>query len=203
LGVSQAYVALLERGLRPVTAHLASRIVKVYGLGPTAPLKAGRSRSWNSASLAMALARLGYPGFRRVRRAGSKNPALVLSGVIAAGHVEARVIEGMPWLIAEYSDLDWDWLMREAKMRDAQNRLGFLVTLGRQIAGKRGDGAAAARLRKVEQALDRARLVREDTLCQESLSEAERRWLRRKRSREARHWNLLTDLDSGSLPYAA
>jgi hypothetical protein len=93
--------------------------------------------------------------------------------------------------------------MREAKMRDAQNRLGFLVTLGRQIAGKRGDGAAAARLRKVEQALDRARLVREDTLCQESLSEAERRWLRRKRSREARHWNLLTDLDSGSLPYAA
>jgi hypothetical protein len=62
---------------------------------------------------------------------------------------------------------------------------------------------AAGRLRQVEQVLDRARLAREDTLCQDSLSDAERRWLRRARPPDARHWNLLTDLDLQSLPYAA
>ena len=68
---------------------------------------------------------------------------------------------------------------------------------------KRGDASAASRLREIEEALDRARLVREDTLCQASLSDAERRWLRRTRPVEARHWNLLTDLKAQLLPYAA
>ena len=44
---------------------------------------------------------------------------------------------------------------------------------------------------------------REDTLCQASLSDAERRWLRRTRPVEASHWNLLTDLNAQFLPYAA
>lgn len=204
LGVSQAYLALLERGRRPVTARLASNIAKVYYLGPAAlPLEAESMDSWNSASLAAALAGLGYPGFRRLRGRRKRNPALVLGGAIAARDVEVRVIEALPWLVAEYSDLPWEWLVREAKLRDVQNRLGFLVTLGRRVAEKRADRAAAARLRQVEQALNRARLVREDTLCQDSLSGAERRWFRQNRPPEARHWNLLTNLDSQSLPYAA
>lgn len=203
LGVSQAYIALLEGGRRPITAPLALRIAKVYRLGPTAlPLEAGRIGSWNSASLAQALASLGYPGFRRPRRSRKKNPAVVLGGAIAARDIEVRVIEALPWLAAEYSDMDWDWLIREAKLRDVQNRLGFLVTLARQVAGNRGDCEAAARLRRVEQALDRARVVREDTLCQGSLSDAERRWLRQSRPHDASYWNLLTDLDSEALPYA-
>jgi hypothetical protein len=41
----------------------------------------------------------------------------------------------------------------------------------------------------VSQAYDRARLVREDRLCQESLSDAERRWLRQTRPTEASHYN--------------
>ena len=53
--------------------------------------------------------------------------------------------------------------------------LGFLVTLARQVAEKREEKLAEGRLRQVEEVLDRARLVREDTLCQASLSEAERR----------------------------
>ena len=55
---------------------------------------------------------------------------------------------------------------------------------------------------EVEAILDRARLVREDTLCQESLSDAERCWLRQTRPTEASHWNLLTDLKVQLLPYA-
>jgi transcriptional regulator with XRE-family HTH domain len=204
LGVSQAYLALLERGRRPVTDRLGPRIVRLYRLGPTTlPLESDSIDSWHSSSLAAALASLGYPGFRQLRDAHRKNPAVVLLAAIAASEVEVRVIEALPWLVVEHSDLDWQWLIREAKLRDVQNRLGFVVTLARQVAEKRGDASAASRLREIEEVLDRARLVREDTLCQASLSDAERRWLRRTRPVEASHWNLLTDLNAQFLPYAA
>ena len=203
LGVSQAYLALLERGRRPVTAPLGMKIVKLYRLVPTAlPLESDGIDSWHSSSLAAALASLGYPGFRQLRGAHRKNPAVVLLAAIVASEVEVRVIGALPWLVVEYSDLDWGWLIREAKLRDVQNRLGFIVTLARQVAEKRGDGPAASRLREIEEVLDRARLVREDSLCQASLSEAERRWLRRTRPVEAAHWNLLTDLNAQFLPYS-
>ena len=178
--------------------------MNLYRLGPTAlPLESEGIDSWHSSSLAAALAGLGYPGFRQLRGAHRKNPAVVLLAAIAASEVEVRVIEALPWLAVEHTDLDWEWLMREAKFRDAQNRLGFVVTLARQVAEKRGDGLTTNRLREIEEVLDRARLVREDTLCQASLSHAERRWLRRTRPVAARHWNLLTDLNAQLLPYAA
>ena len=203
LKISQAYVALLERGRRPITFRLGSKIGKLYGLGPTAlPLEASGVDGWDSASLAAALAGLGYPGFRQLRGEGTKNPALVLLAAIAAADVEVRVAEALPWVAVRYHDLDWAWLIREAKLRDLQNRLGFVITLARQMAEGRGDTAVAARLREVEENVERARLVREDTLCQASLSEAERRWLRQNRPDEARHWNLLTDLSARSLRYA-
>ena len=75
--------------------------------------------------------------------------------------------------------------------------------LARHVVEKRGDTLVTARLREIEEILDRARLVREDTLCQSSLPDAERRWLRQTRSVEARHWNLLTDLNAQLLPYVA
>ena len=205
LGVSQAYLALLERGRRPVTAQLKSRIVAVYRLGPVAlPLDAENLGGWNSSSLAAGLASLGYPGFRQLTGVQLHNPAtILLAAVAAAGDIEVRVLEALPWLAVQYHNLDWEWLIREAKVRDVQNRLGFVVMLARQVAEKRGDVVAAGRLHQVEEILDRSRLVREDTLCQESLSEAERRWLRQTRPTEASHWNLLTDLKAQLLPYAA
>jgi transcriptional regulator with XRE-family HTH domain len=203
LGVSQAYLALLERGRRPVTAGLRSKIVDLYDLGPLALPLDDEPVTWDSASLAMGLASLGYPGFRRRAGVPLHNPATVLLAAVAASDVEVRVLEALPWLAVRYHDLDWKWLIREAKVRDVQNRLGFVVTLARQVAEKRGDIGAAGRLHEVEETLDRARLVREDTLCQESLSDAERRWLRKTRPTEASHWNLLTDLKARELPYAA
>ena len=204
LGVSQAYLALLERGRRPVTAQLRSKIVDLYRLGSIAlPLDSDNLDGWDSSSLAAVLASLGYPGFRRLTSVQPRNPATILLAAVAAGDVEVRVLEALPWLAVQYHNLDWEWLIREAKVRDVQNRLGFVVMLARQVAEKRGDSVAAGRLHQVEEILDRARLVREDTLCQESLSEAERRWLRRARPTEARHWNLLTDLKAQLLPYAA
>jgi hypothetical protein len=52
----------------------------------------------------------------------------------------------------------------------------------------------AVRVYGLSSALERSRLMREDTLCHESLTEAERRWLRKNRPAEAKHWRLLTDL---------
>lgn len=204
LGVSQAYLALLERGRRPLTAQLRSRIVEIYGLGPIAlPLDGDNLGCWDSSSLAAGLASLGYPGFRQLTSVQAQNPATILLAALAAGDVEVRVLEALPWLAVQYINLDWEWLIREAKVRDLQNRLGFVVMLARQVAEKRGDIVATGRLHQVEEILDRARLVREDTLCQASLSDAERRWLRQTRPSEASHWNLLTDLEAQLLPYAA
>jgi transcriptional regulator with XRE-family HTH domain len=204
LGVSQGYLALLERGLRPVTTQLGSRIVKLYGLGPVAlPMSTEDLGDWDSSSLATELASLGYPGFRQLAGTPAHNPATILLAAIASSDIEVRVVEALPWLATTYINLDWEWLIREAKVRDVQNRLGFVVTLARQVAEKKGDAAAVGRFQEVEGILDRARLVREDTLCQDSLSDAERRWLRRTRPAEAEHWNLLTDLNSQLLPHAA
>ena len=204
LGVSQAYLALMETGHRRVTGQVGLKMIDLYRLGPTVlPLHADDLESWDSASLAKALANLGYSGFRHLLGGPRDNPAVVLLAAISRDDVEVRVVEGLPWLIVQYNDLDWEWLMREAKIRDAQNRLGFIVTLGRRIAEKRGADAAQRKLREVEGALEHARLAREDSLCQGGLSTAERGWLRKKRPADARHWNLLTDLDAEHLPYAA
>jgi hypothetical protein len=150
--------------------------------------------SWNSSSLAAGLASLGYPGFRQLIGVPAQNPATILLATVAAGDVEVRVVEAPPLLGVQYHNLDWEWLIRQAKVRDVQNRLGFVVMLARQVAEKRRHIVAAGRLHQVEEILDRARLVREDTLCQESLSDAERRWLRETRPAKAGHWNLPTDL---------
>jgi transcriptional regulator with XRE-family HTH domain len=204
LGVSQAYLALLEGGHRRVTPRLAKKAVELYHLSPAAlPLEDNIGDSWDSASLARALAGLGYPGFRYLRRGPKRNPAAILLAALAADELEVRVAEALPWLVVHYPDLDWQWLVRQVKQRDVQNRLGFVVTLGRRIAGRQSREAALRSLHRVEEALRRARLVREDTLCQSTLSDAERQWLRRTRPVDARYWNLLTDLDSKHLPYAA
>ncbi len=79
LGVSQAYLALLESGRRRVTRDLANKMVQLYHLSPAAlPLEDNVSDSWDSAKLARALGGLGYPGFRYVRRGPKRNPAAVL-----------------------------------------------------------------------------------------------------------------------------
>lgn len=194
----------METGRRRVTEEVGLKMMDLYRLGPTVlPLRVDDLESWDSACLAKAVANLGYPGFRHLLGSVRNNPAVVLLAALSRHDVEVRVVESLPWLVVEYYGLDWDWLMREVRIRDAQNRLGFIVSLGRRIAEKRRADAARHKLSEVEKALENARLAREDSLCQSGLSEAERRWLRQSRPADARHWNLLTDLDAEHLPYAA
>jgi len=103
----------------------------------------------------------------------------------------------------KYSNLEWDWLSQRLKMTDQQNRLGFVAALAKHVAARHGDLASATTLAAVETRLERGRLVREDTLCRETMTGAERRWLASARSSLAAHWNVLSDLRAEDLPYAA
>jgi len=207
LGVSQSYLAMLERGQRRLTPRVAVRAAKLYGLTPTV---VPRSRPdlptrVDAATLARDAAGLGYPGFAHLRspRWTPKNPGEVLLAALAQDELEPRLVEALPWLVLRYSNLDWGWVVREAKVRDLQNRLGFVVALARQVATRLGDKAQARPLRDLEAQLERSRLAREDTLCQASLSPAERRWLLDHRPDVARHWNLLTDWTADALRHTA
>jgi hypothetical protein len=110
----------------------------------------------------------------------------------------------LPWVLLQYADLDWDWLVSNTKSRNLQNRLGFLVALAAEVAERRAEQpVAATRLREVEQKLERARLAAETTLGREAMPAAEREWLRVNRPPRARHWNVLTSLTADQLLYAA
>jgi hypothetical protein len=73
--------------------------------------------------------------------------------------------------------------------------------LALQLASKSADQNRTRRLKEYGAVLDRSRLVKEDTLCHDSLTEAERSWLRVNRSETAKHWNLLTDMKAEDLPH--
>ena len=92
--------------------------------------------------------------------------------------------------------------MREAKLRDLQNRLGFVVTLARRLAARARSKDTARALTELEARLERSRLAREEPFCRASAPAAERRWLAAHRSPDARRWNLLTDWRAEHLSYA-
>jgi DNA-binding XRE family transcriptional regulator len=203
LRVSQPYLSQLERGQRPVTERLAKAAARLYRLQPTAlplpaePPRAGAERD----RLARQLAALGYPGYSHLRSGATVNPAVVLLEAVSEDNVDARVTEALPWVLMRYPDLEWDWLLAHAKLRNVQNRLGFLVEVAGQLAENRAK-PSASRLKEAERELERARLAAETTLGREAMPAAERNWLRRNRSPEAARWNVLTTLSHKQLPYA-
>ena len=201
LAVTQAYVCLLERNRRAVPQRLTQKLASVLKLSPnTLPVSASRA-SLRAEEAAAALGAVGYPGFAHLRNRRPLNPADLVLSVLRAGYVEARVVEALPWVLLRYVDLDWAWLVREAKVDDLQNRLGFLVSVARQLAELRGETGAAKTLAEQEQSLEGSRLQREGTF-RESLTDAERRWLREHRSPHATHWNMLSTVNASELASA-
>jgi len=122
-----------------------------------------------------------------------KNPYQVVLEALAQPNLEARIVEALPWLMVRHAEGDTQWLEDNAKLTDVQNRLGFVVTMARRLTESHPKRKAEAQaLARLEERLYKSRLAREETLCRESLTGAERRWLRTNRSEEARRWNLLT-----------
>jgi hypothetical protein len=114
---------------------------------------------------------------------------------LAQSNLEARVAEALPWLVFRYPEMNFEWLVPQARMKNLQNRLGFTVTLAR-LAGRRDNVAP------LERVLGESKLEKQDSFCKE-LTERERRWLEEHSSPEARQWNLLSDLGPDALRYVA
>lgn len=90
--------------------------------------------------------------------------------------------------------MNWKWAKPAAISLNLQNRLGFVVTLGRELAERNGNAKAAHLLNAVEDALLPSVLAREDTMCNSSLTRAERQWLQEKRPAHAKQWHVLSDM---------
>lgn len=152
------------------------------------------------AELSAQIAGFGYPGLAHLRKASKPlNPAFVVAAALAHADLDTRLVEALPWVLSAFSDLDWGWLSAQCRLRNEQNRLGYLVSLAMTLAGP----AAANALADVLSDLERSRLAVEGTLCRESMSPAERTWARKHRPIEAAHWNLLTVLTADQLTHAA
>lgn len=205
LGITQAYLSMLETERRAVSKLFARKALKVLDLPPTAlPLQSPtvRPTSAGRRDFSADLGVLGYPGFAYRRTRVRRNPASVLLDALNEPNLDTRVAEGLPWLALTYVDMDWEWLVRNAKVSDVQNRLGFAVSLAAEVAEGRNDSDRAQKLRGYLGTLERALLAREDTFCHDSMTQAERTWLREHRCATASHWNLLTDMEGKHLAYA-
>src|ERR1017187_7849997 len=79
LGLTQAYLSMVERGRRHVSAALAAMALKVFDFPPTTlPIEHGDSRSLNDDEMKSDLGALGYPGFSYLRGRPLRNPVQLL-----------------------------------------------------------------------------------------------------------------------------
>lgn len=205
LKISQTYLSLVEKGKRPLTEKMIERAVRVFSFPPSElPVKRDLAspEPLGDEQASAALAALGYPGFSHLKGARLKNPAEVLISVLSAGGLDARIVEALPWVVMNVSERNWKQVVAAAKIGDLQNLLGFVTSLARRVAEKRGERERAAVLKKREEALARSRLLKEDAFRSESLTETEKRWLRQNRTPEAQFWNVLSDLKAEHLSYA-
>lgn len=203
LGVTQAYLSMVERGARPVSEELATAVLKVYPLPPTARPLHIPTRNSPESFYKESLGELGYPGFAYLKSRTSTNPAELLLRALDEDELDARVVEALPWLPFRFPEMNWQWLMTNAKLRDRQNRLAFVTALAMRAARERNETVMGDALALQVERLERSRLAVEDTLCKASLSQAERRWLQSHRTEAAAHWNLLTDLKVEDLAHLA
>lgn len=202
LGMTQAYLNFLENGKRRLTPKLVSRVASAYGLSPDAvPFSFHyEPSSTDNQRLAELLAKLGYPGFAYLRsRTPRENPAEVLLTALYQENLDGRVAEALPWVALRYAKPD-SWLVENARKFNLQNRLGFIVSLAKRTAENRNNPRVAS-LNSLTDFLNESRLVKEDAFYRKPRTESERNWLRENRTRDAEHWNLLTDMKPEHLQY--
>ncbi|MFN0105809.1 MAG: helix-turn-helix domain-containing protein [Bryobacteraceae bacterium] len=178
LGFSQPYLSLLENGARPFTPTLRSRMKA---------MRAASNKLSSDTFFAANLSALGYPGFAHLPPARSKStPEDLLILVLAKPDADARVAEALPWLVRQFADkMDLNWVVRQAKLRNSQNRLGFLLQL---------TGVATPKVLSAVRELECARQLRETTFCWDSMPAAARAWIRANRTPLAAYWNVVTRL---------
>ena len=205
LGVSQTYVALLERDKRHFPSRLVGKAVTLFGMSASAlPL---RLRASTDTDLTRQLSALGYPGFAHVPPARRRNPAEVCVAALGKDNLESRIAEALPWLLLQdgaISEVCKEWMVKQARLLGLTNRLGFTVTLAKQVTERKGETTSDVyrALAQLEQELFRTRLAEPDTFFQDHLSQRQREWLENARPEAARRWNLLTNWQHEHLQYA-
>jgi len=205
MGITQAYLNYLENGKRRLTSNLVRRATSVYGLPPQVlPVPdVFTPMQTDDQQMTEFLARLGYPGFAYLRpRSQKRHPFEVLLTGLAQKSLEARVAEALPWVVLQYGQSD-PWLVGNARRFNLQNRLGFVVSLARRVAELRSDRPRSAELTELENLLDESRLVKEDAFYRPPRTDSEKEWLRKNRTEDAVHWNMLTDMRPEHLQYAS
>ncbi|MGB9070371.1 MAG: helix-turn-helix transcriptional regulator [Candidatus Acidiferrales bacterium] len=204
LGVTQAYLNLLENGKRRLTPRLVRRAVSVYGLSPEV-LPVGEDfvpTQTSDDQLVEWLVRLEYPGFAYLKtHTARKNPYEVLLAALGQTSLDGRVAEALPWVAMKYGRPD-TWLVETARKFNLQNKLGFVVRLARHVAEKRNDNTRSNELGKLEAMLEESRLAKEGFFYRPPVTESERKWLSKNRTADAAHWNLLADMRPEQLSYA-
>jgi hypothetical protein len=201
LGVSQTLLSLMETGDRAVTEAVALKAVALLDAAPE-ELPVSLTTRHSDDELAGDLGALGYPGYA-FRTGELRNPAEVLLDALDRSDLDARLVEALPWLPLQYLNMNWDWLTSEAKFRNRQSRLGFVVSLSARVAKMHAKHDVVRRLSSVLGVLEEGRLARNDTLCQESWPLAQMRFAHKSRSRLAGHWNLDTRLTEDDLAHLA
>jgi transcriptional regulator with XRE-family HTH domain len=203
LGMTQAYLNFLENGKRRLTPVLVRKAALVYALSPEvlplddafSPVQTGNRK------LTEMLAKLGYPGFSYLRaHTLKKHPFEVLLTALTQRNLDGRVAEALPWVAMKYAQLD-SWLVESARKFSLQNKLGFVVTMARHLVERQSNDTRASELRKLESTLEDSRLAKEDVFYRPLRTESEREWLRKNRTEDAVHWNLLTDMRPEHLQY--
>jgi len=200
-GVSQTLLSLMEKGERSVTPAVAELAVKHLQATPEELPLSFNIRHCDD-QLAADLGALGYPGYGYLQ-SQMRNPAEVLFDALDRPDLDARLVEALPWLPLQYPNMDWSRLTVEAKVRNRQNRLGFVVALAARVAKKQAKHAVAKRLTKVVNELEEARLAKTDTLCQDSWPPSRRKFAHKQRSALAAHWKLDTRLTEDNLAHVA
>jgi transcriptional regulator with XRE-family HTH domain len=201
LGLSQPMLSHMETGKRNVSLEVAQRAAELFGGDPTT-LSLDPLPRHSDETLASELGRLGYPGYAHLY-GRLRNPAEFLLDALDHSDLDVRTTEGLPWVVLRYPHLDWSWLLREVKLRNRQNRLGFVTSLANKMALQDGSLVVLNVLEPVLRELEDARLAKEDTLCQESWPRSRKQHVRALRSKLAAHWNLDTRLSEVDLAHYA
>jgi hypothetical protein len=153
--------------------------------------------------LASQLSLLGYPGFAYLNTStiSAVNVIEFLLLAISTDSLDVRSIEALPWVLLEYWQLDFKGLVEASVKQRQQNRLGFLVNLARRVSDGISNSRRTNKLRELECSLNDVREDRECGWMRSPINDAEKRWMLQHRSKEARHWRVLTSLSPEHLDY--
>ena len=97
--------------------------------------------------------------------------------------------------------MDWSKVIKTVKIADSQNRLGFLLSLVYDKAKKANDQDKRNLIKELLLSLEKSKLYKQDSFQRQKLTESEKTWLKKNRSKNARFWRVLSNLTAEHLTF--